>query len=474
MLPTHQKYNVWPRVVPAGKPCEMIILAESRTFLFPADVAYTVMVSGVNDDEAWYHEPTVWTRYDLVAKDGILRFTHTFKTEQEYQIRVYRGEIDKANKLVDLGVYALEEDLYALRPLRGDLHSHTYRSDGESDPAELLGYYREMGFDFQVLTDHNRYYPNAEVEKVYEGVKLGICHVKGEEVHTPTSTVHIVHAGGKESVTDIYCKDTPRYEKELEACRARVPANIPENQRERYAQAIWSTESIHKVGGLAIFPHPYWRPGSNHCYNVCDELTRTFLTSGMFDAFELVGGMGVHGINRAVALWQELRAEGHDIHVVGSSDVHTLNGKDFPSHFTVCFARENSTEAIIEAVKNGLSVAAEMSGQEYEREFRAYGSFRLVSYAQFLFQNYFSDLQRICQGEGIAMRAYAMGRTTAATVEAQVAQTAYFCDCFFGRRTIALPDEEMLQLEDAWREVHVAGPTSKGSLAFQEKITRQL
>ncbi len=474
MLPTPKKYTVLPRVFEAGAKSEIFILAEARTFLFPEDACYTVMISGVNGDEQWYHEPTAWVRYDVVAKGGYLHLTHIFEEEQEYQIRVYRGEIDKENLLADLAVYALGKDLYALRPLRGDLHSHSYRSDGECDPAELLGYYREMGYDFQVLTDHNRHYPNNEVEKVYEGVKLGICHVKGEEVHTPTSTVHIVHVGGEQSVTEIYMKDTPRYEKELAACRTRVPAEIPENQRERYAQAIWSTEHIHAVGGLAIFPHPFWRPGSNHCYNVCDSLTRTFLRSGMFDAFELVGGMGVHGINRAVALWQELRAEGQDIHVVGSSDVHKLEKMDFPYHFTVLFAAQNTPEAIVAAVKDGRSVAAEMSGKEYEREFRAYGSFRLVSYTQFLFLHYFSDLQRICQGEGVAMREYAMGRTPRETLEAQVAQTADFCDRFFGRRPPVLPDEEMLALENKWREVHVAGPASKGSLAFPPHTTRQL
>lgn len=474
MLPTPKKYTVLPRVFEAGTESEAFILAEARAFLFPEDVCYTVTVSAVNGDEPWYHKPSAWVRHDVVAKGGVLRFTHTFESEQEYQIRVWRGEICKENLITELSVYALEKDLYALRPLRGDLHSHSYRSDGERDPAELLAYYREMGFDFQVLTDHNRYYPNAEVEKVYEGVSLGICHVKGEEVHTPTSTVHIVHVGGERSIAEIYCKDTPRYEKELEECRARVPAEIPEKQRERYAQAIWSTDRIHEAKGLAIFPHPFWRPGDNRCYNVCDDLTRALLTSGMFDAFELVGGMGVHGINRAVALWQELRAEGHDISVVGSSDVHKLEKMDFPYHFTVLFATEKKTDAIVAAVKGGMSVAAEMSGKEYEREFRAYGSFRLVSYAQFLFQHYFSDLQRMCQGEGVAMREYAMGRTPRETLEAQVRQTADFCDRFFGRKPPVLPDAEMLELEEKWREIHMAGPASKGSLVWVDPPTRQI
>ncbi len=460
MLPTPERYTVWPRVIHAGTPTEMTIIPEARLFLFPEGAAYTVYVSGVNDDEPWYHAPTVWTPYEVEAKGGVLRFTHTFPTEQEYQIRLYSGE----EKIVDINVYALESDLYELRPLRGDLHSHTYRSDGKCDPAELFGHYREMGFDFQALTDHNRYYPGGEIDEVFEGVDLGIAHVQGEELHTPGSTVHIVHAGGKSSVTEIYIHDRERYEREMVEYRKRVPAEIPEKQRERYAEAMWSTDRIHEAGGIAIFPHPFWRPGHNHCYNVCDDLTRAFLKSGMFDAFELVGGMGRHGINRAVALWQELRAEGYDIHVVGSSDVHDVTATDFPWHFTVCFAKENSNDAILEAVKNGMSVAAELTGVEYEREFRAYGSFRLVSYTQFLFRYYFSSLQRICQGEGIAMRNYAMGVTPAATIEAQVAQTRDFCDRFFGRKAPVLPTAEMLAFEDKWRARHMQSPNTRGSL----------
>jgi hypothetical protein len=286
--------------------------------------------------------------------------------------------------------------------------------------------------------------------------------------------VHIVHAGGEQSVAEIYCKDTARYERELAECRTRVPAEIPENQRERYAQAIWSTERIHAAGGIAIFPHPFWRPGDNHCYNVCDSLTRAFLCSGMFDAFELVGGMKVHGINRAVALWQELRCEGHRISVVGSSDVHKIAGLDFPNHFTVCFAKANTTQEILQSVREGMSVAVELSGREEEREFRAYGDFRLVSYAQFLLRFYFPEWERICRGEGVAMRRYAMGQTPAATLEAQVAQSMDFRDTFFGKKAPVLPDNEMLALEDAWRAVQLDGPRSKGSLVFQDPPTLQI
>ena len=471
MLPSPKRWNVWPSVYPTAKECLVTIIPESRIFLFEDGAEYTVRVNGLNDDDPFYHAPTVFTEYTLVAKDGILQFTHTFPTEQEYYIRLLKGE----DKVTDFFVYALEADLYTLRPLKGDLHSHTHRSDGTNDPAELFGYYREMGYDFQCLTDHNRYYPGGEIDEVYADVKLGITHVQGEEVHTPDSTVHIVHAGGKSSVADIYIHDTERYEREMATYRAQVPAEIPEKQKERYAEAMWSCDRIHEAGGIAIFPHPYWLTGTNKCYNVCDPLATALLKSGKFDAFELVGGMKVNGINRAVAMWQELRLAGYDVKVVGSSDVHSLDAMDFPYHFTLCFAKENENDAIIDAVKNGWSVACEQSGKEVDLEFRAYGSMRLVSYAQFLFLHYFPRYRRVCLGEGVSMRQYAMGLVDAATVEAQAVQSTNFSDFFFGRKSHPTPDADMLAFEKRWRERHLQSPPTKGSrLTTSKGCTRQI
>ena len=40
-------------------------------------------------------------------------------------------------------------------PLKGALHTHTTCSDGDLTPAELLAVYRDLGFDFVALTDHD-------------------------------------------------------------------------------------------------------------------------------------------------------------------------------------------------------------------------------------------------------------------------------------------------------------------------------
>ena len=73
--------------------------------------------------------------------------------------------------LQKFNVFSVGEDLYGLTPLKGDLHSHSYRSDGKRDPADLAGHFREQGYDFLALTDHNRYYPGGEIDDVFKDVK---------------------------------------------------------------------------------------------------------------------------------------------------------------------------------------------------------------------------------------------------------------------------------------------------------------
>lgn len=471
MLPNPQKYTVLPAVVPSEQETLMTVIPCERAFLLFEGEAYQLTVIAVDGDDSYYHIET-HDKLTLIAHDGVLTFPYTFWGEQEYLLLLEYQE----KKIAELHVYSLDKDLYALRPLRGDFHGHSYRSDGAQDPAALAGHYREQGYDFFSLTDHNRFYPGGEIDEVYAGVRLGITRVRGEEVHSPDSVVHIVHVGGNESVAAQYVLDRDNYEKKIVAYMEKVPSEIPEQYRTRYAKAMWATDAIHAAGGLAIFPHPYWRPSPTRMHNVRDEFAKILIKSGMFDAYELLGGMGQVGCNRSVALWGELRAEGIVIPVVGSSDVHGFyNSDSFPHYFTVCFAEANENDSILRAIQNGMSVAVEGEGEEYHRTYRAYGSLRLVSYAQFLLTYYFPKLQRICQGEGIAMRTYAMGQADAALIELQVEQTENFVDQFFGRKAAVLPDASIRAFEEKWREIHLTqGPETKGSSVDLKKGNRQI
>src|SRR5687767_15282911 len=46
-------------------------------------------------------------------------------------------------------------DAETLRWFKGNTHTHTLNSDGDSTPDEVVRWYREHGYHFLVLTDHN-------------------------------------------------------------------------------------------------------------------------------------------------------------------------------------------------------------------------------------------------------------------------------------------------------------------------------
>lgn len=470
MLPTPKNYSILPAVVPANEETLMTIVPNEKAFLLFENETYTVTIIPVNGDETSYYQPTLQVTVEAVARDGVLRFPYTFEGEQEHVVILRYGE----KELQKMAVFSAEADLYALYPLKGDLHAHSYRSDGKRDPSAEAGHYREQGYDFFALTDHNRYFPGGEIDETFSDINTGFIRIRGEEVHTPGSVVHIVHVGGKTSVTDQYCSNREQYEKDVAELEKQVPANVPDKYRTRYAMAMWATAKIHEAEGLAIFVHPYWRPGKSMVHNVTDEFARILMMSGMFDAYELVGGMGQPGNNRSIALWGELRLEGFKLPVVGSSDVHGFEkSSTFPHLFTIAFAEGDSHDAIIDAIRKGNTVAVEATGNEYERHFRCYGSLRLVTYAQFLLQHYFPEHQRLCHGEGVAMRAYAMEDCFGVLVEMQRVLVNNHANRFFGRTEPLLPSKEIIAFENKWREIQLNGPVTKGS-SIDPPVTRQI
>lgn len=472
MLPVARNCAIFPSILPVGKDTVLTAIPMGKTFLFFDGKEYNVTIINVFGDEKDYYQPETHIHLTVTAENGILKFPLNAPNEGEYMIIVEYNE----KKLFEQNVYALEEDLYNLRPLKGELHTHTYRSDGTVDPAALASHYREAGYDFFALTDHNRFYPGEEIDESYADVTTGLTRVKGEEVHAPYCPVHIVHVGGRSSVAEIYWKDKERYDREVEECFNRVPAEVPEEYRDRYARALWVTDSIHAAGGVAIFPHPFWRSGRSKMHNVCDELAAIFLKSGMFDSFELLGGGGIAAYNKTSAFWGDLRAQGCDIPVVSSSDSHKIGPGEigFGNLFTLCFAKDSDGDSITQAVKDGLTVAVQGEGSGYDRIYHCHGSYRLVCYALFLLNNYFPERQAIAESAGYAMRQHALGLNRKAVIDglAEMSEDHYLR--FFGRIAPLVPSEEVIAFEEKWRAVQMDGPTSKGSKIYGTGITRQL
>src|SRR5688500_6068296 len=67
------------------------------------------------------------------------------------------------------------------RWFKGNTHTHTLNSDGDSTPDDVVRWYREHGYQFLVLTDHN-YLTSVDGLNALHGADQKFLVVRGEEV----------------------------------------------------------------------------------------------------------------------------------------------------------------------------------------------------------------------------------------------------------------------------------------------------
>ncbi|MCC9138035.1 CehA/McbA family metallohydrolase [Pontibacter silvestris] len=169
---------------------------------------------------------------------------------------------------------------------RGDLHMHTYHSDGKRTQQDLLDEATANGLDFVVSTEHNTNSANLSWGH-YKTDKLLVLN--GEEV-TTTAFGHW-NAIGLDAETLIEWRYSPS-----------------DNVINTYLK------QVHIDNGLAIINHPF--------YNV--ERTNSFgFDVDLFDGIEVWNGKWDELDNMAVQWWDSLLRQGKAKIAIAASDSHT-------------------------------------------------------------------------------------------------------------------------------------------------------
>lgn len=443
-------YDIYPKVFLGDREATVTVQPLGVNSAFVAGKVYTVRVLKV--DQSLTHIYTERKGRTILSctpdEDGCIRVTAYFEGEGEYTVTILDGE----RFVVSMSVYCLHDDMAGRIPLRGDLHLHTCRSDGHDDPVNVVANYRGYGYDFAVISDHFRYYPSLEAIRRYGDIS-DIAIIPGEEVHMPFNDVHYVNFGGTYSINalvegncneekaghdlewrslDGNAPDVMTFEefKSLMEERAKEIPLEHHSERISYAVMSWIYEHMQSNGGLGIFPHPYWVVCQT--MHVPAEYTEFIYKNKPFDAFEVLGGENYFAHNGfQTAFYHEMRRQGYDYPVVGSTDSHNSvaeHNRNALICSTIVFAKENERESLIDAIKNKYSIAVDTISAEY----RLVGDFRLTRYACFLMENYFPIHDEACSAEGYYLRRYFAGDEHAEavlrTMKGQIAamQKKYF------------------------------------------------
>jgi hypothetical protein len=215
---------------------------------------------------------------------------------------------------------------------KGNTHAHTLNSDGDSTPDDVVRWYREHGYHFVVLTDHN-FLTSVDALNALHAAADKFLVLKGEEVtdRFDGKPLHInaldpveqVAAQGGTSVVDV------------------LQRNV---------------DAIRKVNGIPHINHPNfgWAITSAELQQV--RHNRLFEVYNGHPQVNNLGGGGVPGLEEA---WDRILSNGTLLYGIAVDDAHVFKQPGNPNvagpgrGWVVVRAPRLEARAIIEAMERG-------------------------------------------------------------------------------------------------------------------------
>ena len=359
----------------------------------------------------YYHSEGRIAKYDVLtveAANNCIEFSFAFGKELEscHQIS---SEYKNGNKdtMIQTSVYALSDDLYSLKVVKGELHQHTIYSDGIESPEHRIAIARQHGMDYIAITDHNSYEGSLRAINVLSRCPNNMIALHGEEVHADFCPVHILSLGAHNAIAPLV---TNRNHEQMERL-LRIEEkheNLLDGDVElrSFASAVDVFEQIKEANGLSVLCHIYWDAivfENKTRMGVPEQLVNALVEYSVFDAFEITSGAPPTD-TKANFLQEAYYRENlpRDFPIIGITDSHSTDSKMgtiFAKNYTIAFVAEFSESGIIDAIKkyNTVSVDA-VTGETV-----CHGSLRLCKYASFLIEEYFPTHDKIVSIEGLYM-----------------------------------------------------------------------
>jgi hypothetical protein len=219
----------------------------------------------------------------------------------------------------------------AKRWYKGNLHTHTLNSDGDSTPLEVATWYREHGYHFLVLSDHN-YITDVTGLSAVVGAKEKFLLITGEEV-------------------------SDSYNKKPIHVNAFNPAElVPPQHGDSVASTIQNNvNAIRKVRGVPSLNHP------NFQWAITVEDMLALKGLGLFEVYNghpMVNNEGGGGYKSLDEMWDALLTGGQRLYGIAVDDAHHFKrfGKQLsnPGHGWIQVRSDSlTTGAILDAIERG-------------------------------------------------------------------------------------------------------------------------
>ena len=215
---------------------------------------------------------------------------------------------------------------------KGNTHTHTLNSDGDSTPDDVVRWYREHGYQFLVLTDHN-FLTSVDGLNAVHGADEKFLVIKGEEV-------------------------TDRFDdKSLHINGLDLNAVVPPQGGSSVVDVLQrNVDAIRRANGIPHINHPSfrWSITARELQQVRDN--RLFEVFNGHPQVNNVGGGGVPGLEEA---WDAILTSGTLLYGIAVDDAHIFRQPGNPDvsgpgrGWVMVRASDMEARALLDALERG-------------------------------------------------------------------------------------------------------------------------
>jgi hypothetical protein len=219
-----------------------------------------------------------------------------------------------------------------LRWYKGNTHTHTLNSDGDSTPDDVVRWYRENGYNFLVLTDHN-FVTSVDGLNALHAADEKFIVIKGEEVSDVFAgkPIHVNGLNVSRTVEPQHGKSVlDTIQRNVDAVRA--AAGVPHINHPNFGWAI-TAEDLKQVQNDKLFE--------------------------IYNGHHLVNNQGGGGVPGVEEVWDIILSSGKLLYGIAVDDAHTFkqpwnkNGARPGQGWVVVRAARLNTDSILEALERG-------------------------------------------------------------------------------------------------------------------------
>lgn len=216
---------------------------------------------------------------------------------------------------------------------RGNLHTHSTRSDGIYSPQEVCERYQAQGYDFIALTDHFVGLFNYPITDTSGCRNDGFTTLIGAELHTGIMTNgNLWHLLGIGLPLDFSPPNAPHF-KPVEGSES--AASIAQRARD--------------AGALVVIAHPHWS-------GMSQADARTITAAHAVEVYNH-GCVVDNDRGEGFLIFEHLLNQGAHLNLIAADDAH-FNTPDHFGGWVMVKSVENTPEAHLKALKEGRYYAS--------------------------------------------------------------------------------------------------------------------